>query len=90
MYTAPVVDPFLVVGIVLMLLILLFLNFYTMVQWQHPDDKNQSYLAKVVIVFALQLATMSVCMMPIDYANSGGNPTCDYSYNIGKGNNILN
>jgi LMBR1 domain-containing protein 1 len=89
MYTAPVVDPFLVVGIVLMLLILLFLNFYTMVQWQHPDDKNQSYLAKVVIVFALQLATMSVCMMPIDYANSGGNPTCDYSSNIGKGNDIF-
>lgn len=83
-YSAPVVDPFLVVGIVLMLLILLFLNFYTMVQWQHPDDKNQSYTAKIVIVFALQLATMSVCMMPIDYANNGGNPTCDYVSNVGN------
>ena len=58
-------DPFLIVGIALLIIIILVINFYTMVYYQHPDDKNESYFAKVIIVFGLQLSSMSVLFIPI-------------------------
>ena len=70
-------DPFLIVGICLLIIILLVINVYAMAFYQHPDDKNESILAKVLIVFCLQLTAFSVLMIPIDYANNAGNPLCD-------------
>lgn len=32
------------------LLILLAINLYVVVIWQHPDDKNESYFPKAVVV----------------------------------------
>jgi hypothetical protein len=33
------VDPFLCVGMAILLAILLVINVYMLVMWQHPDDK---------------------------------------------------
>lgn len=35
------------------LLILLAINLYVVVIWQHPDDKNESYFPKAVVVSCL-------------------------------------
>lgn len=70
-------DPLLIVGITLLILMVMVINVYTLVYWQHPDDRNESYFAKFVIIFGLQLSSMAVLMLPIDVANNGGNPSCD-------------
>jgi LMBR1 domain-containing protein 1 len=70
-------DPLLIVGITLLVCLVMVVNVYTLVYWQHPDDKNESYFAKFVIVFGLQLSSMAVLMLPIDVANNQGSPSCD-------------
>lgn len=59
------VDPFLCVGLGILLFVLLIINVYTLAYWVHPDDSNESYVARAVIVLGLQLSAMSVLMLPI-------------------------
>jgi LMBR1 domain-containing protein 1 len=59
------VDPFLVVGLTILMFVMLVINVYILVYWQHPDDSNQSYLSKVLIIFGLQLSAVSVLMLPV-------------------------
>lgn len=58
-------DPLLIVGVTLLIIMMLVINVYTLVYWQHPDDRNESYFAKGIIIFGLQLSSMSVLMLPI-------------------------
>ncbi len=58
-------DPLLVVGISLLIFIMLIINVYILVYWQHPEDKNESYLAKLLIIYGLQLSAVSVLMLPV-------------------------
>ncbi|RYH21595.1 hypothetical protein EON65_20435 [archaeon] len=70
-------DPLLVVGLTLLLIVMLVINFYILVYWQHPDDKNESILVRVLIVYGLQLSAVAVLMLPVDVANNAGDPSCD-------------
>lgn len=65
MQSIDTVDPFLVVGMSLLIFIMLIINVYILVYWQHPEDRNQSYLAKLLIIFGLQLSAVSVLMLPV-------------------------
>ena len=58
-------DPMLVVGIALLIFIMLIVNVYVLVYWQHPEDKNESILAKLLIIYGLQLSAVSVLMLPV-------------------------
>jgi hypothetical protein len=58
-------DPFLAIGLAILMFLMLIINIYTLVYWQHPDDKNESILAKLLIVFGLQLTTVTVLLIPI-------------------------
>lgn len=62
---APDVDPFLCLGLALLLVILLVINVYTFSYYSHPDDRNESYIARVIIIFGFQLSGMAVLMLPI-------------------------
>jgi len=66
------VDLFLVIAIVVALLILLIIGFYLLVNYQHPDDKNDAYLPKAVVVLGFCLAGVTVLMLPLDVANNEG------------------
>jgi len=77
MTTTSSVDPLLIVGIVIMIALVFVVNIYTLAYWLHPDDKNESYIARIVIIAGLQLSAVSVLMIPIDVANNGGNYLCD-------------
>ncbi len=58
-------DPLLIVGITLLIFIMLIINVYILVYWQHPEDKNESYMAKLLIIYGLQLSAVSVLMLPV-------------------------
>ncbi|CAM9149336.1 unnamed protein product [Pylaiella littoralis] len=62
------------------LLILLAVNTYIIVIWQHPDDKNEAYFPKAVVLAALTLAELSIILLPIDAANGSGNVQCNESW----------
>ena len=58
MTTTSSVDPLLIVGIVVMIVLVFVVNVYTFAYWLHPDDKNESYIARIVIIAALQLSSI--------------------------------
>ena len=66
------VDLFVVIAIVVAVTILLVIGFYLLVNYQHPDDKNEAYLPKAVVVLGFCLAGITVLMLPLDVANNEG------------------
>lgn len=44
------VSWFLLLCIGLMIVILLIINVYMLVHWSHPDDKNEAYFPKALVV----------------------------------------
>ncbi|XP_078432432.1 LIMR family protein Os06g0128200-like [Wolffia australiana] len=57
-----------IVAVVVCVLVFLF-NVYLLVNYQHPDDANQAYFPKAVVVFGLSVAAISILMLPADVAN---------------------
>lgn len=57
-----------IVAIVVCILVFLF-NIYLLINYQHPDDANQAYFPKFVVVFGLSIAAISILMLPADVAN---------------------
>ncbi|KAF8402656.1 hypothetical protein HHK36_010745 [Tetracentron sinense] len=57
-----------IVAIVVCVLVFMF-NIYLLVNYQHPDDVNQAYFPKFVVVFGLSVAAISILMLPADVAN---------------------
>ncbi|KAG9454001.1 hypothetical protein H6P81_006905 [Aristolochia fimbriata] len=58
----------LIVAIVVCVVVLL-VSVYLLVNYQHPDDKNQAYFPKFVVVFGISVAAISILMLPADVAN---------------------
>ncbi|KAI4324472.1 hypothetical protein MLD38_029960 [Melastoma candidum] len=57
-----------IVAVVVCVLVFLF-NVYLLVNYQHPDDANQAYFPKFVVVLGLSVAAISILMLPADVAN---------------------
>ena len=76
------VDLFLVIAIVVALVILLIIGFYLLVNYQHPDDKNEAWLPKAVVLFGFCLAGITVLMLPLDVANNEGYSGMCLSMNV--------
>lgn len=47
---------------------------YVLVHYQHPDDKNDTWASKGLVILALTVAEVSVLMFPMDVSNR---QTCD-------------
>lgn len=41
-----------------------------MVKYQHPDDKNDAYIPKLVVLLGFVLAGGTVFLLPLDVANN--------------------
>ena len=65
------VDPFLIIVTVVAFVLLLIVGLYFVVYYQHPDDKNEAYLPKFIVIFGFVLAGATVLMLPLDVANNG-------------------
>ncbi|KAG1371533.1 LIMR family protein [Cocos nucifera] len=57
-----------IVAVVVSVLVLL-VSVYLLVNYQHPDDVNQAYFPKLVVILGLSVATISILMLPADVAN---------------------
>jgi LMBR1 domain-containing protein 1 len=71
------VNPLVIVGIVVLVVLLFIGNVYILVSWQSAEDKHESYMSKVIVVVGLQIAEMAIMLIPIDVANNEGDIDCD-------------
>lgn len=69
-------DVFLIIVSIIVILILFVLGVYFIVYYQHPDDHNESYFPKFVVLFGLVIAGCTVFLFPLDAANNGNYPGC--------------
>jgi LMBR1 domain-containing protein 1 len=60
---------FLILVTCVLAVLLLAVYIYVLVHYQHPDDANQAWFPKIVVVFGLWLATAIVLLFPLDVAN---------------------
>ena len=61
-----------VIAIIVALSILLVSSLYLIVYYQHPDDHNDAYAPKLVVMLGFCLAGWTVLMFPLDVANNEG------------------
>eukprot|EP00252_Welwitschia_mirabilis_P011230 TRINITY_DN2527_c0_g1_i3.p1 TRINITY_DN2527_c0_g1~~TRINITY_DN2527_c0_g1_i3.p1 ORF type:complete len:509 (-),score=68.23 TRINITY_DN2527_c0_g1_i3:131-1657(-) len=57
-----------IVAVVVCVVVFLF-NIYLLINFQHPDDRNQAYFPKIVVILGLTIAEISILMLPADVAN---------------------
>lgn len=50
-------------------LLVLAANVYVLIHYQHPEDENQAWVPKIIVVFGFSLAMITVLMFPLDVAN---------------------
>ena len=63
-------DIFLIVATTVAFLILLIVAVYLLVYYQHPDDRNDAYFPKVVVIIGIMLAGATCLLLPLDVANN--------------------
>jgi LMBR1 domain-containing protein 1 len=79
------VNPLVVIGICILIFLLLVANVYILAYWQDANEKNESYFAKFVIIFSLQLCEMTIMLIPVDVANNEGDLSCrDADVSVGE------
>ncbi|CAM6129058.1 unnamed protein product [Calypogeia fissa] len=59
----------LIICIIICIVTVIF-NLYILINYQHPDDSNQAYFPKVLVVLGLSVAEISILMLPADVANN--------------------
>ena len=65
-------DVFLICVIVIAFFILLVVGLYFLVKFQHPDDKNDAYVPKLVVWLGFVFSGATVLLLPLDVANNEG------------------
>lgn len=77
MSTAPSVSGFslpLLIVTIIVAVIILCANVYVLISYQHPEDRNQAWFPKLIVVFGLSLACWTLLMLPMDVANRAACP----------------
>lgn len=66
------VDLLLVLSVVVAIFILIIGAVYLLVYYQHPDDHNEAWIPKLIVILGFVLAGATVLMLPLDVANNEG------------------
>lgn len=61
---------FLVIAVAVVALLTIGFSLYLLVIYQHPEDRNQAWFPKVVVVTGMTLSIYTVLLFPLDKANS--------------------
>ncbi|GAB4820473.1 hypothetical protein N2152v2_007519 [Parachlorella kessleri] len=61
---------FLVIVTVVVAILTLALSVYLIVIYQHPEDKNQAWFPKLVVLLGFSVAIWTVLLFPLDVANN--------------------
>ena len=73
-------DVFLIVATTVTFLILLVVAIYLLVYYQHPDDHNDAYFPKLVVIIGIMLAGATCLLLPLDVANNEGYAGTDFIF----------
>ena len=66
------VDFFLILSTVVAFFVLLVVGVYLLINYQHPDDRNEAWLPKFVVLGGFVLAGATALLLPLDVANNEG------------------
>jgi LMBR1 domain-containing protein 1 len=69
-------DWFLILATCISFVLLLVASLYFLVQYQHPDDRNEAWFPKLTVLLGLVLAGATVLLLPLDVANNEGYAGC--------------
>lgn len=61
-------------------------NVYILAFYAHPEDRNQAWFPKLVVLLGLTLSFLSVLMLPLDVANRNA---CDQTQLLSSCNYTL-
>jgi len=45
---------------------------YLLINYQHPDDKNEAHFPKFIVIVGIMLAGFTAFLLPMDVANNDG------------------
>ncbi|GAX73906.1 hypothetical protein CEUSTIGMA_g1356.t1 [Chlamydomonas eustigma] len=61
---------FLILVAVIVSVLVLLSNVYILIHYSHPEDNNQAWVPKIVVVTGLTISVLAVLMYPLDIANN--------------------
>jgi len=61
---------FMIIVVAVVAVLTIIFSLYIMVIYQHPEDKNQAWFPKIIVIFGMTLAIYTVLMFPLDVTNS--------------------
>lgn len=62
-------NVFLLIVTIVVAILVLLLSVYLIVIYQHPEDKNQAWIPKLVVLLGFSVAIWTVLLFPLDVAN---------------------
>lgn len=65
-------DIFLLVVTIVCFVLLGVFAVYALINYQHPDDKNDAYFPKFIVIVGIMLAGFTALLLPLDVANNDG------------------
>ncbi|GLC46184.1 hypothetical protein PLESTB_001198800 [Pleodorina starrii] len=60
---------FLILVMVVVSFLVLGACIYLLIEYQHPEDRNQAWFPKIIVIFSMTLAIWTVLLFPADVAN---------------------
>ena len=66
------VDVFLIIVAIVAFVLLGIVAVYLLINYQHPDDKNDAYFPKFIVIVGIMLAGFTAFLLPLDVANNDG------------------
>ena len=61
---------FMIIVVCVVALLTIVFCLYMLVIYQHPEDRNQAWFPKIVVLFGMSVAIYTVLMFPLDVTNS--------------------
>lgn len=52
-----------------MAVLVVLVSLYFVVNYQHPEDKNQAWIPKIVVLLGFSVAMWTILLFPLDVAN---------------------
>ena len=68
-------DYFLIAIIVIFTFLSLFVGFYAVIHFQHPEDRHTSWFPKIIVTLSLGISAMNVLLLPLDSLNRSSGST---------------